>query len=434
MTTFRLAPLAVPLALAVAGGVTAAFRTDGAQAATTLALTALACGVLAPLAATARRSSAVVPAAALAAFLALAFLPRGVPLAAAAVSGVLVVALGAELAGRTRGSTPPQGAVLAGLIYATQVLAAGDRLFAAPWAAATLFWVVAVPLAVAWALARVARLDAPIAWTLGLAGAASGPGWGTVELVVLAGATALLGFAPVAGRPRVRALVAIGAAALPFVRCDRFGAALALALAAVAAAGLAPQRSLALGGRSTLAGLALAALAAGALPWRSPAPLETVVRSLALPPFAVVDRPVRADAVVLTEASPVYEAPLTVGEVRAVTVVSYLSDAVALPCGVPIARLELHDAERAVAEMELQVGRDSAEWATQRPDVAAALACPAPPSHWSWIPAEGRFFGSSYRARFRQARPVAADRLRIARDPALPPGVGVALFFVGVER
>ncbi len=432
---FRFAPLAAPLALAVAGGATATLRADSSQESATLFLTVLSCAVLAPLAATARRSSRVVPVAALAAFLALAFLPRISPLPAAAVSAVLVLALGAELAERVRGRGGPRlGAALAGLLYATQTLAFGDRLFEAPTTAATLLLLVVAPLGVAWALARVARLDLRGALALGLAGAASGPGWGPVELAALAGATALLTIEGVAAGPRARALVIVAAAALPFAVRGSFGALLALAVAAATAACFVPRPALASVARAALAGAALAALAAGALPWRRPAALESVLLAVATRPLAIVDRPVRADAVVLSASAPVFEAPLPSGNVRSVAVVSYLTNAAALPCAAPIANLTLFEADREVARTRLEVGRDSAEWAARRSDVAAALACPVPAPHWSWIPVEGRFFGTSYQARFRWERALTADRLRLERDPELPEAVEVALFFVGVER
>lgn len=112
---------------------------------------------------------------------------------------------------------------------------------------------------------------------------------------------------------------------------------------------------------------------------------------------------------------------------------SYLIRSVELACGTPIASVRV-EADGAAFEAPLAVGRDSAEWAADRADVAALLACP-PPAPWtSWLPAAGRFLGHHYRARVRLELPVAARRLVIERSPALPEATALALFHVAVER
>jgi hypothetical protein len=87
-----------------------------------------------------------------------------------------------------------------------------------------------------------------------------------------------------------------------------------------------------------------------------------------------------------------------------------------------------------VREADLEVGRDSAEWAAERPDVAAALACPAPSPWSSWLPAAGRFFGHHYRARLRLDPPLPVVRLVIERATDLPDATTLALFHVATER
>jgi hypothetical protein len=187
------------------------------------------------------------------------------------------------------------------------------------------------------------------------------------------------------------------------------------------------------------------ALVAAGFPWLARPALPSAVRFAASPVLPTLATPIAGAAVVVSARSPRHETVLEVGErgeggargvrgARALRIVSYLTHAVALPCGTPLARLTLAAGDDERAAVELVAGRDSADWASRRPDVAAQLACAAPEAHWSWIPAEGRFLGSSYGARLDWPQPVDADRLRIERDPRLPESVALALFFVGVER
>jgi len=145
---------------------------------------------------------------------------------------------------------------------------------------------------------------------------------------------------------------------------------------------------------------------------------------------ATVARPIELRPVVLTAAAPRFEAPLDAGPVAGWLADSYLVRSADLPCG----RTLVHVLFDGSAAGELRVGRDSAEWATERPDVASSLACP-PPAPWSsWFPAEGRFLGHHYRGRGRAATPVAARTIVLERDPTLPPETAVALFHLAVER
>src|SRR2546423_15382779 len=54
-------------------------------------------------------------------------------------------------------------------------------------------------------------------------------------------------------------------------------------------------------------------------------------------------------------------------------VVSAMAYATHLPDGTPIARIKIHQRDGRVIERELQAGRDTAEWAYDRPDVRAAI-------------------------------------------------------------
>ena len=125
----------------------------------------------------------------------------------------------------------------------------------------------------------------------------------------------------------------------------------------------------------------------------------------------------------LTQSSPRLEVELSGAVARSLVIDSYLTHGVGLACGQELAGLELQEAsdssgERKTAQApwhaQLVAGRDSAEWAAGRPDVAARLACPAPTAWISWIPGAGRFLGQTTRARLALPAPL--------RRP--PPGDG----------
>ncbi|MEO7795595.1 MAG: hypothetical protein ABIV06_12570 [Thermoanaerobaculia bacterium] len=195
--------------------------------------------------------------------------------------------------------------------------------------------------------------------------------------------------------------------------------------------------------RHALALFAAATLFAGSFPWLRAAPIASLAGALATVVRPVVDTPVSERAVVLTQASPVLEVDLSGAPVSALVVDSYLTNSVDLACGRELAALDLEEElggtqARTLAKgswhATLVVGHDSAEWAAGRPDVAARLACPAPPAWIFWIPGAGRFLGQTTRARFEIPLPRAGQRLRIARSPALPPETALAIFFVATRR
>ena len=429
-----LVPLAAPAALAVAGAVVATYRLDRAAMASSLFFSLAAAGVLAVLAATAPRRSPVVPVAVLAVFGALVFLPADLPLPGAVVGVVVALALGFALAERTRDHRASATEVL-GLVFAAQLAAGVPRLFQAPLRPATLAWLLVAPLVVGVALARGSARRPGAALALGLATFAPGPGWGVLGAAAVVVGAAAWELPALVGRQRLAAAWLVGAAALPAAsRLDGGPAWLTLAVATAAAAALATELRLARAGAATLAAAAVAALVAGGMPWCAPAPLAAVVAAIAAPPFALIDAPVVERAVVLTAAHPSYEREIRFHSTRGVRLLSYLTEAIDLPCATPVARVELLAGSSPVASHRLEIGRDTADWAARRPDVAPRLRCPAPAPFWTWIPAAGRYFGATYRARGAWSPSPAADRLRIVRDPGLPERVGVAIFFVGVDR
>jgi hypothetical protein len=434
MSRSRLASLAAPLALALAGATVARFAVDRASSAPTLFWSLVGAGVLASLAASAPRASRLAPAAALALFGALAFLPASSPLPSAAVAALLTAALGIALAERVDARTPPDGIAILGLALGAQLVALAERLLLAPLSASTWAALTLTPLAVALVLAWVAGHWPAAALALGLSTFAAGPGWHGAGLVSVGVGAAALAVARARGWPRLGAAAVVVACAAPHLPAAAPW--LVLALAASAAAALASDRLLARAGAATLGAAALAALIAGALPWRAAPALESALASALGRPFSEAAQALPGRALVLSTASPRAELPLdpALGAARGVAVRTYLTNAVELPCGTVVARVALVSGGAVTGELALEIGRDTADWAVQRPDVAGVLACPAPRADWSWIPASGRFLGSTFRARAAWPVEVAVERVRLERAPGLPGEVAIAFFDVEVER
>ena len=81
-----------------------------------------------------------------------------------------------------------------------------------------------------------------------------------------------------------------------------------------------------------------------------------------------------------------FEVPLprtiTVSEVH---LISFLSNAAAVPDGASVASVRLTGVEQPIAELVLQAGRDTAEWAWERPDVRQRVAHAQAPIAGQWI-------------------------------------------------
>ncbi len=195
--------------------------------------------------------------------------------------------------------------------------------------------------------------------------------------------------------------------------------------------------SAALLGRRALLLLGAATLLAGGFPWLRAAPIAALAASIMQFDRPVAETPLVGRAVVLTRNAPLFKADLGGASVRALVLDSYLTHGVDLACGATLATLEIEPEQVGVAHRwraNLVVGRDSAEWAAGRPDVAARLACAAPAPWISWIPGAGRFLGQTTRARFSLPSSTTARGLRIERNPDLPDETALALFFIATER
>lgn len=443
MSGIRWSPLAVPLALVGAAAAVAAWRLDRTAERPTLVLAVAAATVLAPLAASGRARDPIVPGGALAVFAALALLPGLVPLPTAAVSCALLATLAVALADRARRcrwDVPAATTAIAGLVLSAQALASLDEIFVAPLAAATLARVTIVPFAITVALAAVARRRPRAALALGLATACAGPGWGPAGALAVVAGAALFVRATDAGRPGVGSVALAVAAGAPALATAPPWAAIALATLAAVAAGDVRFR-IATPAIALLGVIAVGGALAGSLPWNARRPIERAFAVLVAPPLRVVSSPVLGRGRTVHGGRPGFEAPFAAaGEptrrlaVAAVEITSYATNSAALPCGTRVADVVLVEGRREAARFALTIGEGTGEWAAARPDVAGASACPAPPPHWSWIPTEGRFLGSTYRTRFETKAPVVADRLRFELAPGLPEGVAVSLFSAVVER
>ena len=399
-----LAPLPLPAAILLATLLPWALGHETAARAETLFLALWSAAVFAPLAFVRRARTLAALFGTAAAGLVL-FLPRAGGLRPVAVGATLVLAVvcvGVVGGGGSRSSRGGIALPAALLALAIATLLYGPRLFSEGLTVETLFAAAILPAVAATIGGRLVALGRPGA---GL----------SLALVLL--------FAPALVDEPWWTLLAVATAA--------------------SLASLGPALPAAWAGRALVA-LMAAALLAGSFPWLRPAPIATLVTAALRVDRLIATMPVRDRAVVLTAKSPVFEAELSGEAIRGLLVDSYLTHSVELPCGAGNASIELRRtrAEAAGADADsngawhgaLLVGRDSAEWAAGRPDVRAALACPAPAPWVSWIPGAGRFFGQTTRSRLRLPEATAARSIRIERDPALPAETAVALFFVATER
>ncbi|MCB9378294.1 MAG: hypothetical protein H6511_05955 [Holophagales bacterium] len=420
------------VALAAAGFATARFQIEPGARAATAALTLIAAATLAPLALL-RPARTVMPIAALLAGVALVALPHWGVLRLAVVLPLLLAAT-AAVAGRAldpeAGAPTPTAAIAVAL--AAQLATRGDRLWLEPTAPGAWLEVLFLPPLVGLALASAGTRGgaaAARATALALLLFAGAGAWQPVAAVALALFALVERFPRLGGRART-AIAASPRAAPPLLLAgEPAWLALARAASPPPSSRWSPRRSARAPGRCALV-VALAAGCASALPWRRPAPLASALGALVSVRPAAVARPIETRPVVLTAAAPRFEATLPEGEVGGWVVDSYLVRSTGLGCGRTLATVRFD----ATAAGELEIGRDSAEWAAERRDVAPTLACPAPPAWSSWFPGEGRFLGHHFRGRGRLAAPIAARRVVVERDPTLPPETAVAIFHLAVER
>ncbi|MEO8196707.1 MAG: hypothetical protein ABI689_08295 [Thermoanaerobaculia bacterium] len=396
-----LLPVALPAAMLLASTVALTLSGDRAGSQETLFLALWAAAVFTPLAFLDTARGPVHAALALAVTALLATLPRSGGLRPTVVAALLtfsVLILGSLALARR---PAPNLRTTAAIALAAAFVLHGHRLFVDGFALATFVLLALLPGIAAVIAARLAAAGRP--------GAA------------LAAALALLSAPQLAAEPWWTLLLFAAAASVAGL-----GAGLPARFA---------LRVLLLFGAATLL--------AGGFPWLRPAPVATLAGAVAAVVRPVAEIPLGERAVVLTAAAPRFEVELSGSRVRTLVIDSYLTHGVDLACGQEIATVDLADGTldgrpskltQTPWQGSLIAGRDSAEWAAGRPDVAARLACPAPAPWISWIPGAGRFLGQTTRARLSLPLARVARHLSIERSAALPAGTTLAIFFVATER
>lgn len=394
---------ALPPAMLLAATLTLTLSANRAGAAETLFLAFWSAAVFVPLAFLESARRPLFPGLGLAVTLLVATLPPSNGLRSAAVAALLAICV-LSLASLELALRPaPRLRSCAALALATALVLHGHRLYVDGLALSTLLLLGILP-----------GLAATVAARLGAAGG------------------------PAAGR-RATAL-ALTLLLVPQLVAEPWWVGLVFATAAFSS-GFGSAAAATLGHRGLFL-FAAATLVAGSFPWLRGAPVATLVGAVARLDRPVAQSPLGERALVLTAASPRHEIALSGAAAGSLVVDSYLTHGVALACGQEIAALELAEtpaetgrpAPAATWRAALIAGRDSAEWAAGRPDVAAQLACPAPPAWISWIPGSGRFLGQTTRARFALPQARGARRLVLTRNPGLPAETSLAIFNLATER
>ena len=134
-------------------------------------------------------------------------------------------------------------------------------------------------------------------------------------------------------------------------------------------------------------------------------------------------------AVALDTGNQAWTQTLDGASMREVVVDSNLVRGVALPVGTEVARIILRDAEGAeIQRWPLRVGRDTAEWAAGRPNVAGRPGFVAPAPWLSQVSPDGRFFSQRFRRRLGVADAIHPAEIVLERNAELPPEVVVMVY------
>lgn len=136
----------------------------------------------------------------------------------------------------------------------------------------------------------------------------------------------------------------------------------------------------------------------------------------------------------LPTARPVREHLLAGELVSAVVIESRLSHAAHLPVGSPALTLRAWDRAGRQYVHRLRAGVETGEWAARRGDVAPHYPLPSKALWRGQLVSPDRFFGQTYRARWRLPRPVRLVRLQLERSSSLPREVGVWVERLEVKR
>ena len=136
-------------------------------------------------------------------------------------------------------------------------------------------------------------------------------------------------------------------------------------------------------------------------------------------------------ALTLDGARPSWDRPLADEPVSRVVVDTHLVHGADLALGTEVARVVLRDdAGHELHRWPLRVGRDTAEWAAGRSDIASRPGFVAPPPWMTTVSPDGRFFAHRFRRRLELARAVHPAELVIERNAELPAAVTVVFYRV----
>ncbi len=216
--------------------------------------------------------------------------------------------------------------------------------------------------------------------------------------------------------------VTVVAAAYPWLRPQ--------ALAAVLSA-LAGEARWAAAIAVSLVGLALVWIARDRRRWLLPASLVLLgIPILARSTPGAIE--LESTGFTLTAQAPSWSTSLPPAGSSGLILDSYVSRGLELAHGTPVATLTVRRPDGTLRRRELEIGRETADWAARRPAPAAA---PAPlPAPWSsYVGPRGDFLGQIYRATWRPGGRLAGE-LGLERHPELPAQVELSVLAVAALR
>lgn len=400
-----LAPATALLPVVVAAAVGRALPDPGA-AAPTVFLGAVAGGVLALLAVATPGPTATRVALSSVLFVPLLARPLDDPTPWAIAFALLAFATVAVAPGV--GIAPGRSLVLRSIAWSTaaQWTLHADRIWLAPRDPTTFALLVGAPVVAGLAVAALCSLNPRLGLVTALLALASGPGWTTATIAALLAAAWIARRAERRGIPGLERLAAALAALPALLVAPPW---LAVALAGTGAVALSPVDAghraasrriltgLAAGALGAVSAAALVTVAAGAFPWSLERPLARVADAISLHAGRRV-LVLHEGRSLSLDAEPLRFDLAAPTRVRTVSVDSFLLDSATLECDRPVAELAVVDGERTLWSAPVAAGRDTGDWAAERPDVRARSLCAAPRPLQRWPSPHARFFSRRYRA------------------------------------
>lgn len=430
MAARSIARLSPAIALLGIGLVAATFAADRATAPVTAWWAWIGCGVFGPLLFAARRTLWPLSFGVVLAAVAIVLFPRQGPVALAVPTLLfaVAVALGSGDLVDPRHAEGSRGVRerlrWIAVAFSAQLVIHADRLWDRAGEPETLLRLALAPVVAGWALSQLARFDRSIGLTAGCVAFAAGAGWSLEACVALGLASvASAAFVGASSGARIR-MAALLLLPLPALTHEPLW--VVVALTGASAAAFSADGWVGRSGRLAVAASALGVLLAAALPFSHRAPLESVLRSVAMSPTGLLETVHVARDRALSAKAPTAEWDLNRGPIGALVIDAFLIEAATLPCGQRIATVSVESAG-AIYETELRVGRDLFDWAARRPDVLERSRCREATPFERWLPPTGRFFGALGRTHLAVEPALHAQRLRITRADDLPPELRLVL-------